>query len=166
MPSTGFMRRASRWSCSRSADQRPAPGRVALMGISGGETALACDICDEIELPLAAFSEATSAALRGALPGIPGQNPVDIGQSVGRQAGAALAGMTAVMTAEEVGIGVVLQDMQASLPASSHRNYTGHLGTVAELSRTIDKPIVVVSPTAEIMSERLVACLEGTGTPP
>ena len=54
--------------------------------------------------------------------------------------------MTAIMEAEEVGIGVVLQDMQASLPASSQRNYTGHLGTVAELSRKVDKPIVVISP--------------------
>ena len=43
---------------------------VGLMGISGGETALACDICDEIDLPLAVFSEATGAALRAALPGI------------------------------------------------------------------------------------------------
>jgi acyl-CoA synthetase (NDP forming) len=146
--------------------KRPAPGRVALMGISGGETALACDICEEIGLPLAEFSDATGAALRSALPGTPGQNPVDIGQSVGRQAGAALAGMTAVMTAEEVGLGVVLQDMQASLPASSHRNYTVHLGTVAELSRSVDKPIVLISPTAEIMSERLLAQLEGTEVPP
>ena len=81
------------------------------------------------------------------------------------QAGAALAGMTAIMEAEEVGIGVVLQDMQASLPASSQRNYTGHLGTVAELSRTVDKPIVVISPTAEIMSDPLLAQLEGTGVP-
>ena len=135
------------------------------MGISGGETALACDICDEIDLPLAVFSEATGAALRAALPGIPGQNPLDVGQSVGRSAGAALAGMTAIMEAEEVGIGVVLQDMQASLPASSQRNYTGHLGTVAELSRKVDKPIVVISPTAEIMSDPLLAQLEGTGVP-
>jgi acetyltransferase len=36
---------------------------------------------------------------------------------------------------------------------------------VAELSRATDKPIVVISPTAEIMSERLLACLDGTGTP-
>ena len=42
--------------------KRPARGHVALMGISGGETALACDICDEIELPLAVFSEAPGAA--------------------------------------------------------------------------------------------------------
>ena len=52
--------------------------------------------------------------------------------------------------------------MQASLPASSHRNYTGHLGRVAELSRAVDKPIVVISPTAEIMSEPLLARLDGT----
>jgi acetyltransferase len=145
--------------------KRPGRGRIALMGISGGETALACDICDEIDLPLAVFSEATAADVRAALPGLPGQNPVDIGQSVGRQQGAALAGLTAVMTAQEVGVGIILQDMQASLPASSHRNYTGHLTTVAELSRATDKPVVVISPTAEIMSERLLACLEGTGTP-
>jgi acetyltransferase len=143
----------------------PAPGGVALMGISGGETALACDACEEIGLPLAEFSEATGAALRAILPGTPGQNPVDIGQSVGRQPGAALAGLTAVMEAPEVGLGVVLQDMQASLPASSHRNYTAHLTTVAQLSRAAGKPIVVISPTAEIMSEGLLACLDDTGTP-
>jgi len=146
--------------------KRPTRGRVGLMGISGGETALACDICDEIDLPLAVFSEATGAALRAVLPGIAGQNPLDIGQSVGRPPGAALAGMTAIMNAEEVGIGVVLQDMQASLPASSHHNYTVHLGTVAELSRNVDKPIVLISPTAEIMSDRLLAQLEDTGVPP
>lgn len=145
--------------------KRPAPGRIALMGISGGETALACDVCEEIGLPLAEFSEATGTALRSILPGTPGQNPVDIGQSVGRQAGAALAGMSAVMAAEEVGLGVVLQDMQASLPASSHRNYTVHLTTVAEISRAAGKPIVVISPTAEIMSEKLLGCLDDTGTP-
>ena len=146
--------------------KRPAPGHLALMGISGGETALACDICEEIDLPLATFTEATAAAIRAALPGVPGQNPLDVGQSVGRQAGASLIGMSAVMNAAEVGIGVVLQDMQASLPASSHRNYTVHLGTVAELSRAVDKPIVVISPTGEIMSEKLLACLDDTGTPP
>jgi len=145
--------------------KKPAGRGIALLGISGGETALACDVCEEIGLPLAEFSEATGTALRSILPGTPGQNPVDIGQSVRRQAGAALAGMTEVMVAEEVGIGVVLQDMQASLPASSHRNYAGHLTTVAQLSRDAAKPIVVISPTAEIMSEKLLACLDDTGTP-
>ena len=146
--------------------KRPAPGRIALMGISGGETALACDICEEIGLPLAAFSEATGNTLRSVLPGVPGENPLDVGASVGRQPGAVMTGMTAIMEAEEVGIGVVLQDMQASLPASSHRNYAVHLGTVAELSRKVAKPVIVISPTAEIMSERLLGHLADTGVPP
>ena len=142
--------------------KRPARGEVAPDGHFGRRDGARLRYLREIDLPLAEFSEATGAALRAALPGIPGQNPLDIGQSVGRQAGAALAGMTAVMTAEEVGIGVVLQDMQASLPASSHRNYTVHLATVAELSRNVDKPIVVISPTAEIMSE---SCSPTSTTP-
>ena len=146
--------------------KRPTQGRVALMGISGGETALACDICDEIGLPLAAFSEATAGTLRAVLPGVPGENPLDVGASVGRQAGAVMTGMTAIMEAEEVGIGVVLQDMQASLPASSHRNYAVHLGTVAELSRKVVKPVIVISPTPEIMSERLLSHLADTDVPP
>ena len=146
--------------------KRPGRGGIGLMGISGGETALACDLCEEIGLPLAEFSEATSTALRVALPGIPGQNPLDIGQSVGRAAGASLAGMTTIMEAEEVGIGIVLQDMQASLPASSHRNYAVHLGTVSELRGKVDKPIVLISPTPEIMSERLLAHLAETDVPP
>lgn len=148
------------------ARKRPTQGRVALMGISGGETALACDICDEIGLPLAAFSEATASTLRTVLPGVPGENPLDVGASVGRQAGAVMTGMTAIMEAEEVGIGVVLQDMQASLPASSHRNYAVHLGTVAELSRKVAKPVIVISPTPEIMSERLLSHLADTEVPP
>ena len=49
--------------------KRPTQGHVGLMGISGGETALACDICDEIDLPLAVFSEATGAALRAGAAG-------------------------------------------------------------------------------------------------
>src|SRR5260370_17537174 len=104
------------------------------MGISGGETALACDICDEIDLPLSVFSEATSSALCDALPGISGQNPLDVGQSVGRQAAAALAGMTAVMRADESGIGVVLQDMQASLPPSGLRNHPRPLPPLPHLT--------------------------------
>ena len=48
------------------------------------------------------------------------------------------------------------------MPASSHRNYTVHLTTIAQLSRDVGKPIVVISPTAEIMSEKLVACLDDT----
>lgn len=138
---------------------------VAMMGISGGETALACDLCDTIALPLAEFSEATRAGVRAALPGCSGNNPLDTGQTVGRQPDAVLRGMQAIMRGEEVGIGVILQDMQASLPPSGHRNYGAHLAKVAELAQTTDKPLILISPTAEIMSMELRGHLSATGIP-
>ncbi|MCC7186938.1 MAG: CoA-binding protein, partial [Acidobacteria bacterium] len=149
-----------------ATSRRAAPGSVALMGISGGETALACDICDEIDLPLTKFSDATVAAVREILPGVPGQNPLDVGGSVGRSANAAMLGMKAIMDDAGVGVGVVLQDMQASLPESSHRNYSGHLATVVELSKETKKPLILISPTGEIMSERLLACIKDVEVPP
>ena len=145
--------------------RKPRFAHVAMMGISGGETALACDLCDGIDLPLAVFSEKTRAGVRAALPGCSGDNPLDTGQTVGRQPDAVFLGMRAIMEGEEVGIGVVLQDMQASLPASGRRNYGAHLAKVAELERTTDKPIVLISPTAEIMSTELLGHLAASGIP-
>src|SRR5471030_2337082 len=40
------------------------------------------------------------------------------------------------------------------------------MGTVADLSRKIDKPIILISPTPEIMSERLLSHLADTDVPP
>ena len=65
-----------------------------------------------------------------------------------------------------VGVGVVLQDMQASLPESSHRNYSGHLATVVELSKETKKPLILISPNGGIMSERLLACIKDVEVPP
>jgi acetate---CoA ligase (ADP-forming) len=143
----------------------PRHAHVAMMGISGGETALACDLCDDIDLPLADFSENTRASVRAALPGCSGDNPLDTGQTVGRQPDAVFRGMRAIMDAEEVGIGVILQDMQASLPPSGHRNYGAHLAKVAELERATDKPLVLISPTAEVMSLELRGHLADSGIP-
>lgn len=144
---------------------RPARAGAALMGISGGETALACDLCDEIGLELTVFSDTTRAAIQAALPGLPGENPLDIGQSVGRSPEGSLVGMSAIMVAEETGFGVIVQDIQATLPETSHHNYTVHLTAVATLARTTEKPIVLISPTTARMSERLLGCLADTGIP-
>lgn len=146
--------------------RRPVAGQgVALIGISGGETALACDLCEELGLPLAVFGDATSAAVQDALPGVAGQNPLDIGQSIGRQAGGPGLAMAAIMNAEETGLGIVIQDMQASLPETSHRNYTAHLTAVAEVGRATGKPMLLVSPTSAAMSARLSATLSDVDIP-
>src|SRR5262249_54683433 len=106
-----------------------------------------------------------AAALPGALPACSGRNALATGPTVGRQPDGVVRGMRAIMDAEEVGIGIILQDMQASLPPSGHRNYGAHLAKVAELERATDKPLVLVSPTAEVMSLELRGHLADGGIP-
>ena len=62
------------------------PGaRIAVVGISGGQTALACDVAEESAVSLARFGEATRSAIKRFLPGATGENPVDIGATVRRE---------------------------------------------------------------------------------
>ena len=81
--------------CAAVARKAAAGAALAIVGISGEQTALACDIAEAGAIPVAAFADATAAALRAALPGTPGANPVDFGATVNpedRNFGAALAG--------------------------------------------------------------------------
>lgn len=146
----------------------PRGGRVALIGISGGETALACDVATELDVPLAALAESTTAEVRRLLPGVPGDNPLDIGGSVGRDPNAVPMAMQAIIDDPGVDICMVVQDMQASLPASGHRNYTAHLQKVAILAKhakAIGKPLMIVSPTGEVLSPQLLAVMADSGVP-
>ena len=51
-------------SCGRTASG----SRISIVGISGGETALACDLAAELGVPVAEWSAATSERVRAALP--------------------------------------------------------------------------------------------------
>ena len=110
---------------------RPRGGRIALIGISGGETALA-------------------------------------GGAVGRDPNAVPTAMQTIIGDPAVDIGIVVQDLQASLPPSSHRNYTVHLQNIAKLAteaKAIGKPLMLVSPTGEVLSPRLLEVIADTGLP-
>ena len=147
---------------------RPRGGRIALIGISGGETALACDVATELEVPLAELAEETCAEVRRLLPGVPGNNPLDIGGAVGRDPNAVPTAMQTIIGDPAVDIGIVVQDLQASLPPSSHRNYTVHLQNIAKLAteaKAIGKPLMLVSPTGEVLSPRLLEVIADTGLP-
>lgn len=122
---------------------------VALVGISGGQTALACDVAESRQLVVAAFSDATVARVHRALPGIAGTNPIDIGATVTVTDRDTPAALRALDEADEVGAVVVLQDVQQSLNPSSRTNYLGVLGLYAQAGKASAKPFVVISPTAE-----------------
>lgn len=93
-----------------------AEGGTAIIGISGGETALACDIAAEVNLKLAEFSDETRAVLLQDLPGTSGFNPIDFGSSLGRTQEGVVRVVEAVLRDSAVNSLIVVQDMQTTLP--------------------------------------------------
>lgn len=147
------------------AARRAAPGRIAVAGISGGQTALACDVAEAAGVELAMFSDATRAAVRAAMPGVEGHNPVDFGavvQESDRNMEAALAAMLADPGVSAVAL---LQDCQASLNPRGYDSYMRHIPKYAAVARDADKPVVMISPTGEGLHPGIVEAIANSGMP-
>lgn len=151
--------------CAVSAPRMHMGGRIAVAGISGGQTALACDVAASAGIALAEFSQATRAAVRAALPGTPGQNPVDIGATVLQSQRDTPAALGAVLADSDVGALALLQDAQASLHPRTFENYMLHIPAYGALGRTTAKPVVMISPTGEGLHDEIRVALADTGVP-
>jgi acyl-CoA synthetase (NDP forming) len=151
--------------CAAVARRITGQGRIAIAGISGGQTALACDVAASLGIPLAAFAEATCARIQQALPGTPGCNPVDIGATVNPEARNTPEALQAMLDDPEVGALILLQDCQASLNPKTYENYMNHIPRYGAAGREAVKPVVMVSPTAENLHPGVFEALAGTGVP-
>jgi len=149
---------------------RMAPGKgVAIVGISGGQTALACDLADAQNVSVAAFGETTSQELHHWLPGSSGRNPIDFGATINVESHGMTEAIRAMMRDEAVGAIVALQDSQESMNPVTRRNYQSTFETYADAGRLGNKPVVVISPTAEnvdvdlraLLNENRVALIRG-----
>lgn len=122
--------------------------RVGIVGISGGEAALACDVAREVGCELAAFTPSTVARIESILPGASGQNPIDFGASVARTPQDQEAGLRAVVDDDEVDAVLVLQDSQSTLPLDAGHFYLDNVGVVARVSGEVAKPVTMASSTS------------------
>ena len=137
-----------------------------MIGISGGEVALICDLAEAAQVPLASFTAATADRLKQLLPGSSGRNPLDLGATVASGGNRNdMPGMKAVLDDPNVDMLFVIQDAQYSIAARSIGRYKGQCQSVVELSRKSGKPIVVVSSTGEALNDELSGVLAGTGIP-
>jgi len=151
--------------CFSQTRRRAVPGGIAIAGISGGQTALACDVAEEIGVRLARFAEGTVEIVRSSLPGNSGVNPLDIGATVLVEARKTPEALRAVLADDAVGVLAILQDSQTSLNPATLENYMRHIPTYAEIGKEADKPVVVVSPTSEPTHERIAAEFAKAGMP-
>jgi acyl-CoA synthetase (NDP forming) len=151
--------------CFSQARPSGGKGGVAIVGISGGQTALACDIATEAGVKLARFETQTSAAVRLYLPGNSGENPIDLGASPQPELRKIPEALRAVLADSSVGALAILQDAQVSLNPYGLQSYMEYIGIYREVGKLAAKPVVVVSPTSESLHERIVTVLSEAGIP-
>lgn len=140
-------------------------GRIAVAGISGGQTALACDVAAARGVVLAEFAARTCEQVHQALPGSSGTNPVDIGATVQQQERNAASAFAAILEDPAVGALALLQDCQASLNPRTFENYMNHIPGYGQIGNTTGKPVVIISPTGESIHSAIAEAMTGTPVP-
>ena len=151
--------------CFAATDRLPRGSRLGIVGISGGETALACDVATDLGLVPTNFTPDTSAAIIAALPGAAGSNPLDLGATVNHTPDQDRAAIAAILDDPGVDTLVFIQDMQASLTDAMRTNYTPHMIEYGLHAGRTDKPVVMLSPSAENTHPTIHAMMEGVGVP-
>jgi acetate---CoA ligase (ADP-forming) len=119
--------------------------KVGVFAISGGQSALASDLAIENGLDLAEFSEQTVSRVHAALPDITGENPIDIGATVGEERRRPGDALRAILDDPGVDSVLVVQDAHERLPMWDEHGYMNHIRNVVEVSHTATKPIVLAS---------------------
>lgn len=156
---------AATLQCLEGWGRAPGRTRVALAGISGGQTALACDVAEAVGATLSEFSPGTSETLRCKLPGTPGCNPVDFGAVVDRAARDSSGAIKAILADPGVDVLAFVQDCQDCL---NERSLGVYMAVVEEYRRAAAgsrKPVVAISPTSGEAHETLRAEFRKGGIP-
>jgi len=144
---------------------RACAGRLAIVGISGGQTALACDIAASAGLELARFSDAAVARIGAVSPGTLAQNPVDFG-SVTDEAARDISGtVKAILEDGATDMLAVIQDCQAGLHPLSLESYSTPIDAYCRSAPEAKKPIVAISATSEQIHPDIRAKFERHGIP-
>lgn len=139
--------------------------RLGLVGISGGETALTCDVAAEVGIPIAKFSETTVARILAAQPGATGENPLDLGATVHHTVEQDREAVDAILDDENVDIVAAVQDAQATLTPTMLGNYTPRIRAYGEHGRTSGKPLALISPSSENTHPQIEEDLAACGVP-
>ena len=152
--------------CAAVLRSRMTPGaRIAVVGISGGQTSLACDVAEQASVDVAELGDATKRAVQTFLPGATGDNPIDIGATVREEDRQIQEAVGAVLADDGVDGLALIQDAQASLNPRSLRSYEPILSSYGRAGAATAKPVVLISPTSEAVHESVTDRLGAQGVP-
>lgn len=141
----------------------PRAGRVALIGISGGEIAMACDLAEETRVDLAELGADTKQKIEAAMPKFSfASNPLDTRTF---EHGSYVQLMRYLAEDEDVGLLAVAQDSACTLDDRQARRYSGIAHAVRDAVQAIDKPVVFYNNTAMPLHPLLAEPLHQAGVP-
>jgi acyl-CoA synthetase (NDP forming) len=144
-----------------TASRRPGKGGFAAVADSGGERALLTDVAQDVGVPFAQLSDATTAKLRGILsPALVPDNPLD--------AWDALEGAEQVFTDsllalhEDPGVAAIALSVDLTAEETSD---IGYVKVAAQVQAATDKPFLVLSHVSDAVHGRDAARLREAGVP-
>lgn len=134
--------------CLAAWGRQDTAGRIAIAGISGGQTALACDVAEAVGVTPTTFGEDTMRTLQEVLPGTPGRNPVDLGAVVGRETRNNEGAIDAILASPDTDMLALIQDSQSNLNERSLRYYLSVIAAYCRSAEKAGKPVVAISPSS------------------
>ena len=122
---------------------------LGMISVSGGETAMLCDVADRTGVRLPDPAEETKARLRTALPGFgTASNPLDATGNAVYDVSVYEACMEALASDPGIALVAVAQDCSPGLSKLGSGNYRRIAEKVAAVAARLDKPVAFFNPTA------------------
>lgn len=144
--------------------KRPKGDGLGIISVSGGETAMLCDVADRTGVRLPDPGEEARARLKAALPGFgTASNPLDATGNAVYDVSVYEACMEALASDPQISLVAVAQDCSPGLSKLGAGNYRRIAQTVAAVAGRLDKPVAFFNPTAGGLHPHVVEPFEGTG---
>ena len=136
---------------------------LGMISVSGGETAMLCDVADRTGVKLPDPVEATKSRLRAALPGFgTASNPLDATGNAVYDVSVYEACMDALASDPGIALVAVAQDCSPGLSKLGSGNYRRIAEKVAAVAARLDKPVAFFNPTAGGLHPFVIEPFEGT----
>lgn len=146
----------------------PSGNSLGVLTLSGGESALICDLADRNGLEIAALGDDTRQRLRAALPDFANiNNPLDVTGAGVHDPALYRRCAEQLLADPAVDVMAVIQDASPGLSDAQAHTYAGLVRQIGELARTGDvrKPIVALSTTGQGLHETIAAELADAPVP-
>ena len=136
---------------------------LGMISVSGGETAMLCDVADRTGVNLPDLAKDTKGRLRAALPGFAtASNPLDATGNAVYDVSVYEACMDALAADPGVSLVAVAQDCSPGLSKLGSDNYRRIAEKVAAVAARLDKPVLFFNPTAGGLHAHVIEPFEHT----